>query len=132
MKKLKMWKSGQIWFNNDCAYVENITYNTKIQKYDCSFDILYWLMNEGYEVEHDFNLYFNDGQTTWIEFSEGKRIGINNGINNEIYIVASLSVSGIKSFDYFDDVIKFERFYKIVKEKVLELISEEEKNIEIN
>lgn len=124
--KIKMWRGRQIWFYDSCAYLDGQTFNTVIDKYDYFYDILDWLREKGFEVEYDQNLHFNSGETTWIQFDTGKKVGITNGAKNEIYIVASLDVSGIDSFNYFDNVTEFERFYKRVKDKMAELIKKNE------
>ena len=124
--KIKMWRGGQIWFNDSCAYLNEQTFNTVIDKYDYFYDILDWLRKEEFEVEYDQNFHFNSGETTWVQYDTGKKIGITNGAKNEIYTVASLDVSGINSFDYFDNVTEFERFYKRVKDKIVGLIKENE------
>lgn len=128
--KIKMRRSGQIWYYDNCAYLEDITFNTIIDNYDCFYDILYWLRDkEGFEVEYDQNCYLNNGETTYIQFSEGKKIAINNETKKEIYIVALIDIAEAKSFDYFDNVIEFERFYKRVKDKLAEFIKIKEEEI---
>jgi len=124
--KIKIWRGGQIWFYDNCAYLDEQIFNTVIDKYDYFYDILDWLREKGFEVEYDQNLHFNSGETTWIQFDTGKKVGITNGFKNKIHIVASLDVSGIVSFDYFDNVTEFERFYKRVKDKMAELIKKNE------
>jgi hypothetical protein len=117
--KLKMRYGGNIYYHNECAYLDAIELTVK-KKHDLFYNIKNWLIEEGYDVDYDNCLFLNNGETSWISYLNGMSVAVSTGYKDQVYIVAQIDITFAKTFEWFDDVIKFERFYQKLKEYVIE------------
>lgn len=120
---IKMWFGGNIYFHDHCAYLDKTELEVT-KEHAPSYNIKKWLESKGYSVDYDNCFFMNKGETTWIEYSDGMRVAVSTGYKNQVYIVAVIDITPVNSFEWFDGVIRFERFYRQLKEYVISLVHE--------
>lgn len=113
---LKVFNSGNIWYHENCGYINQTTFQLKNFNENFFYDLLCWL-KKSYEVDYENSIFMGMDQTRRITWEDGKTVII-TGDGEETEIVAEVNIDCAKDFTYFDNIIQFERFYNSIIEKI--------------
>ncbi len=120
--KLVVKHGGDIWYRENCTYLNKVTIPVGGFNDNCFYDLLYWLKTK-YEVEFENAVWFGNEQTKRITYEDGKTVIITGDGLDETELVAVIDINYAEDFRFFDDIREFELFYDLIVIKTKELLN---------
>lgn len=116
VNKLKMYRRGSILYDESIIETTDLPIKEKARNY--THELYFNLQKLGYEIDFDNSSFCGQDTCTLIVFSEGKHILVSCEQDNTVSIFVKVKIEHANSFEFFDNIVPFERFYRVIIEMV--------------